>query len=123
MGDGALQFDQRDLFATTGEINGACEFIADVNTNGRLDIGDAFLMQQLLAGLEEKRTWDDTLNDLNESGTLDSGDVVRVLRTVLGILPQPESPLPILALSSGAIADFRPKSKWCTTIKHVDSSN
>ena len=64
----------------------------DINTNGRLDTGDAFRMQRLLAGLDEIRSWDHVLNDLNNSALVDSGDVIRVLRTVVGIDPQPEGP-------------------------------
>lgn len=64
--------------------------IGDINTNGSLDLGDAFLMQRLLAGFEETRDWDDTLNDLNGNSILDSGDVVTVLRTIVGVLPQPQ---------------------------------
>ena len=64
----------------------------DINTNDRLDTGDAFLMQRMLAGFDEIRTWDHPLNDLNTSGQVDSGDVIRVLRTVVGLDPQPGAP-------------------------------
>ena len=40
-------------------------------------------------GLDAKRTWDVKLNDLNESLALDSGDVVRALRIVVGMDNQP----------------------------------
>lgn len=61
----------------------------DINTNGELDVGDVHLMQRLLVGIDEKRAWDDALNDLNGSGLLDSGDVVSAMRTVVGLRPQP----------------------------------
>lgn len=64
-------------------------YTGDINTNDRLDTGDAFLMQRMLAGFDGIRTWDNPLNDLNTSGLVDSGDVIRVLRTVVGIDPQP----------------------------------
>ena len=62
----------------------------DNNGNGYLDVGDATLIQRLVAGFDPVRSWDVALNDLNESGGLDSGDVVKVLRVVVGIDPQPE---------------------------------
>jgi hypothetical protein len=61
----------------------------DNNANQRVDIGDATVISRLEIGLEEKRTWDVALNDLNGSQTLDSGDVVKALRTVVGMDPQP----------------------------------
>lgn len=66
----------------------------DVNTNDRLDTGDSFLMQRMLAGLDEIRPWDHALNDLNGSSLLDSGDVIRVLRTIVGIDKQPAEATP-----------------------------
>ncbi len=68
--------------------------IGDVNSNDRLDTGDSSQMQSMLAGISETREWDHTANDLNGSSTLDSGDVIRVLRTVVGIDPQPSPPSP-----------------------------
>jgi hypothetical protein len=62
----------------------------DNNGNGYLDVGDATLIQRLVAGMDPVRSWDVALNDLNESGGLDSGDVVKVLRVVVGVDPQPE---------------------------------
>ncbi|MGI9244563.1 MAG: InlB B-repeat-containing protein, partial [Verrucomicrobiales bacterium] len=61
----------------------------DINTNDKLDTGDAFRMQRMIAGLDEIRSWDHVLNDLNGSALVDSGDVIRVLRTVVGLDPQP----------------------------------
>lgn len=61
----------------------------DNNANQRLDIGDAVVMSRLQVGLEVGREWDVPLNDLNETGDLDNGDVIRVLRTVVGLDPQP----------------------------------
>ena len=66
----------------------------DVNSNDRLDTGDSSRMQAMLAGLSEKRAWDDLINDLNGSTTLDSGDVIRVLRAVVGLDEQPPAPVP-----------------------------
>ena len=65
------------------------EFTGDINTNGRLDTGDAFLLQRLLTGLDEPRAWDHELNDLNGTSLIDSGDVVRILRTIVGLDAQP----------------------------------
>ena len=61
----------------------------DNNGNGYLDVGDATLIQRLVAGLNPVRSWDVALNDLNKSGGLDSGDVIKVLRVVVGVDPQP----------------------------------
>ncbi|PYJ80444.1 MAG: hypothetical protein DME22_24115, partial [Verrucomicrobia bacterium] len=54
--------------------------IGDNNANNRLDVGDATIMQQLLTGLEQERSWDVTGNDVNANTSLDSGDVIKVLR-------------------------------------------
>jgi hypothetical protein len=62
---------------------------ADNNANQRLDIGDAVVVARLQVGLEEARAWDLGLNDLNNSGNLDNGDVVKALRAVVGLDPQP----------------------------------
>ena len=67
-------------------------FAGDVNSNDRLDTGDASRMQAMLTGISEKRAWDELINDLNGSTSLDSGDVIRVLRTVVGIEDQPSTP-------------------------------
>jgi len=40
-------------------------------------------------GSEETRSWDVGLNDLNASLSLDNGDVIKALRTVVGLDPQP----------------------------------
>src|SRR5205814_1502181 len=63
--------------------------IGDNNANSRLDIGDATIIQQLLTGQEPVRSWDVTENDVNANTSLDSGDVIRVLRVVANIDPQP----------------------------------
>jgi PKD repeat protein len=63
--------------------------IGDLNANNRLDVGDAHLLQRLVAGLDVARTWDLGLNDLNRNNQLDSGDVGQVLRVVVGLDPQP----------------------------------
>jgi hypothetical protein len=61
----------------------------DNNANQRVDIGDATVISRLLVALDETRTWDVTLNDLNGTGDLDNGDVIKSLRTVVGMDPQP----------------------------------
>lgn len=61
----------------------------DNNGNSRLDIGDATIIQRLLTGFREVRPWDVTGNDLNANRSLDSGDVVKVLRVVADLDPQP----------------------------------
>jgi uncharacterized repeat protein (TIGR02543 family) len=63
--------------------------IGDNNANNRLDVGDATIIQRLLTGLEPARSWDVSGNDLNASATLDSGDIIRVLRVIADIDPQP----------------------------------
>ena len=42
--------------------------------NDRLDIGDGTLVQRLLTGFDEKRSWDSGGNDLNGNGKLDQGE-------------------------------------------------
>jgi hypothetical protein len=76
------------------------QIIGGNNGNNRLDIGDATLIQRLLTRLDPIRSWDIAANDLNKSQDLDSGDVIRVLRTVVGIDPQPGLGLGLM------IADF-----------------
>jgi hypothetical protein len=61
----------------------------DNNANDRLDIGDATLLQRMIAALNPQRSWDLSLNDLNGNNQLDSGDVVRILRVVTGLDLQP----------------------------------
>ncbi len=61
----------------------------DNNANQRIDIGDAEVISQLQLGLEELRSWDVELNDLNQSSGIDSGDVVKALRIVVGLDAQP----------------------------------
>ncbi len=63
--------------------------VGDSNGNDALDIGDATLIQRFIARLEAPRVWDITGNDLNQSGDLDSGDVIKVLRVVVGLDPAP----------------------------------
>jgi hypothetical protein len=66
--------------------------IGDNNANNRLDVGDATIIQRLIARLDVPRAWDIAANDLNQSLDLDSGDVIKVLRVVVGLDPQPEVP-------------------------------
>ncbi|MBI5775014.1 MAG: immunoglobulin domain-containing protein, partial [Verrucomicrobia bacterium] len=61
----------------------------DNNANDRLDTGDATIIQRMLAGLEPVRSWDVTGNDLNATTTLDSGDVIKVMRAVVKLDSQP----------------------------------
>ena len=67
-------------------------WLGDNNGNDALDVGDASLIQRLIAQLDPVRPWDITGNDLNASQTLDSGDVVKVLRVVVGLDPAPNGP-------------------------------
>jgi hypothetical protein len=80
--------------------------LGDNNANQTLDIGDAVVMQQLLVGLAEERSWDGGLNDLNQNGGLDSGDVTKVLRAVVGLDVQPNSVVPG-AVSGGLRGNVR----------------
>ncbi len=61
-----------------------------MNGNERFDVGDASLIQELIvSGIEPLRSWDLSLNDLNNNNKLDSGDVIRILRVVVGFEKQP----------------------------------
>lgn len=61
------------------------QIVGDNNGNGRLDIGDASVILQFLSQLEPRRSWDIPNNDVNLSDTLDSGDAVSVLRSVVAL--------------------------------------
>src|SRR5207249_11370994 len=64
--------------------------VVDNHANVQFDVGDASIMQRLLTGLETVRPWDGRGNDVNANNSLDSGDVIRVLRAVVGLNPQPQ---------------------------------
>jgi MBG domain/Divergent InlB B-repeat domain len=90
----ASDIEGNDVTATSISAGGTITvqqraFIADINNNGILDVGDAHLVQRLLVGADPPRAWDAALNDLNGNGSLDSGDLTLVLRTVVGLRPQP----------------------------------
>jgi hypothetical protein len=68
------------------------EYIGDNNANDRLDVGDASTIMRLANRVELPRAWDVQLNDLNRNLQLDAGDVIRVLRAVVGLDPQPGEP-------------------------------
>jgi hypothetical protein len=92
-----------DPYTTENSVRGTTvkitkrKIIADNNANDRLDVGDASLIMRLLARLDIPRSWDTAANDINHSFTLDSGDVIRVLRAVVGLDPQPSATAPLLA--------------------------
>jgi len=65
------------------------KYIGDNNANDRLDVGDASIIMRLITGAEQRRTWDTAANDLNKNLLLDSGDVIKVLRAVVGLDAQP----------------------------------
>ncbi len=75
-------------------------WVGDHNGNDRLDVGDASLIQRLIAGLDPTRSWDIPANDLNQSADLDSGDVIKVLRVLVGLDPAPGWIGPALADAS-----------------------
>ena len=65
---------------------------ADINGNGFIDSGDGSVMMSLVLSQDPvARPWDVTLNDLNNSETLDPGDVTRLLRIVVGLDPKPSA--------------------------------
>ena len=69
----------------------ARQIVGDLDFNDRLDTGDAAGMLRLISGLEEVRSWDHAVNDVNGSGSLEPGDVIRVLRAVAKLEPQPDT--------------------------------
>jgi hypothetical protein len=75
----------------------------DNNANQRIDIGDAVVVSRLQVGLEEMRAWDVGLNDLNDTKTLDNGDVIKALRIVVGMDVQP-GPMGTAKRLPGAVA-------------------
>jgi formylglycine-generating enzyme required for sulfatase activity len=85
---GALLGSGNAVEAGSGRI-AVRRITGDNNANQRIDIGDAVLISRLQVKLEEVRSWDIALNDLNSSGAIDNGDVVKALRAVVGLDPQP----------------------------------
>ncbi len=75
----------------------------DNNANNRVDVGDATTFLRYLAQLEEVRSWDITLNDLNLNGILDQGDAIKALRVVSGLDPQPGVSFPPAASGSNVV--------------------
>ncbi|MBE7502473.1 MAG: choice-of-anchor C family protein [Verrucomicrobiales bacterium] len=65
------------------------QLVGDANGNGALEVGDATLIQRLIARLDLPQAWDVVLNDLNQNFDLDSGDVVKILRVLVGLDPAP----------------------------------
>jgi hypothetical protein len=65
--------------------------VGDHNGNDFLDVGDATLIQRLVARIDPAQPWDVTGNDLNGSGDLDSGDIVKILRIIVGLDLGPQS--------------------------------
>jgi hypothetical protein len=65
------------------------KFKGDNNANDRLDVGDASVIMLLIGTPALRRSWDISGNDLNGNATIDSGDVIKVLRAVVGLDPQP----------------------------------
>jgi len=82
------------------------KIIADNNANDRLDVGDASLIMRLIARLDIPQPWDTGANDINRSFTLDSGDVIRVLRAVVGLDPQPTVTAPLLTSTKKSAANL-----------------
>jgi len=80
------------------------KFIGDNNANDRLDINDATTIMRFANLVEPPRSWDITGNDLNATSQLDAGDVVRVLRAVVGLDPQPSQAAPGLRSLSATSA-------------------
>lgn len=70
------------------------QLVGDPNGHDTLDVGDAVLIQRLIVQPDPPRTWDVPANDLNASLSLDSGDVLNVLRVVTGLeaAPAPRGP-------------------------------
>jgi hypothetical protein len=60
-------------------------------------------MMRMITALDSLRSWDISGNDLNQNSQLDAGDVLRVLRAVVGLDPQPGplQPLARQAASAG----------------------
>jgi hypothetical protein len=86
------------------------KYIGDNNANDRLDVGDASIIMRMANLLQAVSPWDITDNDLNQNHQLDTGDVIRVLRAVVGLDPQPGatngavqglSAAPVRALDAG----------------------
>jgi len=83
------------------------KYIGDNNANDRLDVNDAAFIMRLITRLEPPRPWDTAANDLNKNNLLDSGDVIKVLRAVVGLDPQPgdvQTPQSLRASSIQALA-------------------
>jgi hypothetical protein len=70
------------------------KIVGDNNANDRLDVGDAATIMRFDSRIEIPQPWDRAKNDLNNTLDIDAGDVIRVLRTVVGLDPQPSLPPP-----------------------------
>jgi len=98
-----------DQYLTGNYVQGSSGLITkrkvtgDNNANDRLDVGDATVILRFASRLDLPKSWDITGNDLNKNNDVDSGDVVRVLRAVVGIDPQPLVPAGLKAADGGAI--------------------
>jgi len=88
-----------------GALNGAIRIsrrslLGDINGNGFLDVSDATGLLRLLSGAEpgvaptQTRAWDVALNDVNQNGTLTSGDVTVLLGFVSKKGNPPTLPVP-----------------------------
>ena len=58
------------------------------NPNDRFDPGDAYLLQKFFRGGATPCAWDMPLDDLTGNVLVDSGEVIRVLCAVTGIVAQ-----------------------------------
>jgi hypothetical protein len=93
-GSGIFSASGDPLVAGTDIKNGNAvitqrKYIGDNNGNDRLDVGDASIIMRMANLLQPVSPWDITDNDLNQNHQLDTGDVIRVLRAVVGLDPQP----------------------------------
>ncbi|MGV3531248.1 MAG: InlB B-repeat-containing protein, partial [Chthoniobacteraceae bacterium] len=99
--------------------------VGDINANGRLDVGDASLIQRLVTEIELPRAWDIPANDLNGNTALDVGDVQRALSTAAGIFPQPGSAQPGTTVSprrGATAAASTPESIRLVAERHTASA-
>jgi hypothetical protein len=98
---------------------------ADINGNGFIDSGDGSVMMSLVLSQDPvARPWDVTLNDLNNSETLDPGDVTRLLRIVVGLDPKPSAfvvPRTMRAMSMRTVSTMSAMSMSAASAQQAES--
>ncbi|MBN2329916.1 MAG: hypothetical protein JXR73_22440 [Candidatus Omnitrophica bacterium] len=75
--------------ASTVSVNPAAQgMLGDANANSKIDIGDALMIRQFLAGLRASVT-DPVSADISKNGKIDIGDALFIQQILAGLRPDP----------------------------------